>query len=177
VSTGGDRIQWLNAAGKVTRTATLQNGLPARSADSVYADPFFAAYLSPDGRYLAVTDAMRVATFDLTDGGRRLADIPADGFEFRNDASIWTGDHEIILTTDPSRQEVAHPGGANSAAGGTSLSRVVGTDHSPVFHVLGPDLKVIQETRFVLPDDPQGRCASWPITWAPKTQFPGAFVP
>lgn len=174
MSTTGDRIQWMDASGKVTRTATLQNGLPANSAVGAQ---FFGAYLSPDGRYLAVTDGTWLATYDLTDKGRRLAHIPADGFEFRNGASIWTGDHEIILAGDPALQEVGHPGGPNTATGGSAVSRVVGTDHSPVYRVLGPDLKVIEETRFVLPDDPEGRCSSWPISWAPKTQFSGAFVP
>lgn len=162
VSVTGDKIQWLNAAGTVTRAVTLQNGLSTGSAPGM---PF--AYLSPDGRYLAETDGLRLATFDLTDGGHRLAQIQTDKFQFRNNASVWTGDHEIILTGDPAMKDAGKPGV-------TSFPK---TGHSPVYRVLGPDLKVIEETPFVLPDDPRGSCGSWPITWAPKTQFPGAFVP
>ena len=141
----------------------LQNGLPPVSTPGVYVN----AYISPDGRYLAETDGTRLATFDLTDRGRRLAQVQVDGREFRNDASVWTGDHEIILTDDPAMKDSGKPGV-------TSFPK---TGHSPVYRVLGPDLKVIEETQFVLPDDPRGYCSSWPITWAPKTQFPGAFVP
>jgi hypothetical protein len=78
----------------------------------------------------------------------------------------WTGDHQITLAVDPALAGAGTPGRVPPKTG-----------HSPVYRVYGPDLKLIEEAKFVLPADPKGYCSSWPITWAPKTRFPGAFAP
>ena len=165
VSTAGDRVEWLNAQGHVIRTLTLKDGLPAGGGPG---SPYLSIWFSPDGRYLAESNATLFATFDLNAGGRRIGQtrVDRDGIFIRVDSSPWSGDHDIVLTIDPATKDLGKPGAKESKTG-----------HSPVYRVLSPELKVVEESKFVLPDDPLGYCASWPITWAPKTRFPGAFVP
>ncbi|GAA1981068.1 hypothetical protein [Catenulispora subtropica] len=160
-SVSGDRVEWLDTGGKVVRTVTVQNGLAATAPKGI---PFLQTATSPDGRFLTEFNATVVATFDLRAGGRRIAQSSPD--VQRSYYLGWTGDHEITLAIDETGQDAGKPG-----------SGVPKTRHDLVYRVLGPDLKVIEETKFPLPEDPQGHCASWPVTWAPKTQFPGAFVP
>ncbi|MFL6112757.1 MAG: hypothetical protein ACJ786_15600 [Catenulispora sp.] len=163
VSTAGDRVEWLDAQGKVLRTVALQNPLRAapHSVGSI------SSHISPDGRYLAEDDGKVLATFDLQAGGRRLGETPIRGGAGESIVMIdslnpWNGNDEIVLRIDPA----AKPTPPEPKTG-----------HSPIYRVLSHDMKVVEETKFVLPDDPRGYCASWEVTWAPKTQFPGAFVP
>jgi hypothetical protein len=160
VSTDGDHIVFLNAHGDTVRTLTLKDGLPADpSAKSEGAE---VAEISPDGRYLAEESSGQIATFDLTAGGKRIGSMDAPHPTFQG----WTGDHQIVTAA-----EEAQPS-ANPTS--TSFPR---TGHTAVYSVLSPELKVMQRATFVLPGDPQGECATWPMSWAPKGQFPGAFVP
>ncbi|NUR31856.1 MAG: hypothetical protein HOV83_39445 [Catenulispora sp.] len=163
VNLTGDRIEWLDAGGKVARTLTVQNGL---GADPRADNPYLQIAISPDNRYLAESNGTNIATFDLQAGGRRIAVSPSTMDPARWSYAGWTADDQITLAVDTSMVDSAKPGWKQPKTG-----------HSPVYRVYGPDLKLIEEARFVLPADPQGYCASWPITWAPKTQFPGAFVP
>jgi hypothetical protein len=171
VSTSGETVQWLDREGKVVRTVTLRGGLPASPGPN----PYLGAWVSPDGRYLAESDGTLLATFDLQRGGLRLGSITiaGNGIFSRQDADVWGAGNEIILTLDPAMKDAGKTGVGQSKS---SLAQPK-TGHSPVYRVYGPDLKLIEETKFVLPDDPKGYCASWPITWAPKSQFPGAFTP
>ncbi|NUP50564.1 MAG: hypothetical protein HOW97_25120 [Catenulispora sp.] len=163
VSASGDRMEWLDAGGKVTRTLTVQNGLAATTRSM---NPMLKAEVSSDGRYLAEANDTTVATFDLQAGGRRIATSQPDLDPTRSYYLAWTGDNEITIAIDEVDKDAGKPGWKMSNTG-----------HSPLYRVYGPDLKVIEESKFVLPADPKGYCASWPITWAPKSQFPGAFVP
>lgn len=163
VSTSGDRMQWLDREGKVARTLALQDGLHASPPPNQY----LGTWMSPDGRYLAESDGTVLATFDLKQGGRRVGSTSvAGGGIFFREKDVWGADNEIILAVDPAMKDAGKPDFQQPKNG-----------HSPVYRVFGPDLKLIEETKFVLPDDPQGYCASWPVTYAPKSQFPGAFTP
>lgn len=164
VSTSGGRMQWLDRDGKVARTLTLQDGLHAAPAPNQY----LGTWMSPDGRYLAESDGTVLATFDLQQGGRRLGSmsVVGGGIFFRANANIWGAENQIILSLDPALKDAGKPDFQQPKTG-----------HSPVYRVFGPDLKLIEESKFVLPDDQRGYCASWPITWAPRSQFPGAFIP
>ena len=158
----GDRIEWLDAQGKVARTLTVQNGLPA---DVQYSLPTLQVTISPDGRYLAEATDATLAVYDLRDHGRRVALSSGDVNPQRNYYLGWAGPHEIVVAVDEMVEKYY---------GKTGMPK---TGHNPVYKVLSPELKVIQEARFVLPADPKGICSTWPVSWAPKGQFPGAFVP
>lgn len=175
VNLSGDRVEWLDAGGKVVRTLTVQNGL---STDPRAVEPYLQVAVSPDGHYLAEYNGTNIATFDLQTGGRRIALSPAAMDPGRSYYYGWTGDHQITLAVDPSlpASSGSEPTGDPSASAKKSGSEAK-PGHSPVYRVYGPDLKLIEETKFVLPADPKGYCATWPTTWAPKTQFPGAFTP
>lgn len=164
VNTAGDGMQWLDRQGKVVRTLALQHGMIASQTP----DNHVMTWLSPDGRYLAESNGAAIATYDLKDQGRKLGEttFAGGGSILSSGADLWSAGDEIILTFDPAMKDVGKPGFKEAKTG-----------HSPLYRVLSADLKVIEETRFVLPADKRGYCASWPVTWAPKTQFPGAFVP
>ncbi|MBS2532609.1 hypothetical protein KGQ20_07470 [Catenulispora sp. NF23] len=151
----GKQLVFLNAQGATVRTLTFEDGLPATMLNQSEAAE--VAAISPDGRYLAEFDNGQVATFDLNAGGKRIGIMGG----WMSSYNGWTGDNQIVTATDESRST-----GSQKAPG-----------HSPLYRVLSPELKVMQETRFVLPSDPNGNCSTWPTTWAPKAQFPGAFVP
>ncbi|WP_194893061.1 hypothetical protein [Catenulispora pinisilvae] len=152
----GKEMVFLNAQGATVRTLTFKDGLPATILNQ--SEPPEVAAISPDGRYLAESDNGQVATFDLNAGGKRIGTMDDAS---RNYYNGWTGDHQIVTATDESQS--------------TASQKAPG--HSPLYRVLSPELKVLQEARFTLPSDRNGNCATWPMTWAPKAQFPGAFVP
>ena len=81
-------------------------------------------------------------------------------------AAGWIGDHEMMTAADTELKTSGHTG-----------DPVALTGHSPVYTVLSPDFKPLQQAKFVLPADPRGTCSTWPMSWAPAGQFPGAFVP
>lgn len=155
----GDRLDYLNAQGATVRTLTLQGGLPAN--DTNLSASTESAVLSPDGRYLMESEGT-IAVFDLQAGGKRIGSMDVTAHPFTG----WIGAHQIATVIDE------HQG--SSLPKGTPIPS---TGHSPVYTVLTPDLKVVQQTTFVLPTDPQGLCTTWPESWAPAGQFPGAFVP
>jgi hypothetical protein len=158
LSADGDRLEYLNAQGATVRTLQVQDGLPA--SDGKESDVVESAQLSPDGRYLSETSASVLAVFDLQAGGKRIGRLDVSGHVFTG----WIGDHQIVSGVEKN--------------GPPSPSRgLLKTGHNPVYSVLSPELKVLQQAEFVLPSDPHGLCATWPISWAPANQFPGAFVP
>ena len=154
----GDRMEFLNARGDIVRTLTLQDGLPA----DVKLQPMDVetAEISPDGRYLLELSAVHLVTFDL-DSGKRIGALDDPKFTFQG----WTGAHDIMTAADTA-----------TATARNGYQRPL-TGHSQVYSVWTPELKVLQQATFVLPADPQGACSTWPMSWAPKSQFPGAFVP
>lgn len=157
LSMDGSRLEYLNAQGDVVRTLTLQEGL---AGDSL--KPSEWAGTSPDGRYLAESEGSVLAVFDLQAGGRRVGWTDVSGYISQG----WIGDHQIVTVVD---KELSLSGKRGDS--------VPLTGHSPEYTVLSPELKVLQQTKFVLPADPQGVCTTWPMSWAPKSQFPGAFAP
>ena len=158
LSADGDRLEYLNAQGATIRTLHVQDGLPA--SDGKESDVTESAQLSPDGRYLSETSGSVLAIFDLQAGGKRIGRLDVSGHVFTG----WIGDHQIVTGMEKN----GPPSGSGAAPQ---------TGHNPVYSVLSPELKVLQQAEFVLPSDPHGYCATWPISWAPANQFPGAFVP
>ncbi|ACU70350.1 hypothetical protein Caci_1427 [Catenulispora acidiphila DSM 44928] len=163
LSGDGSRLEYLNAQGVTVRTLTLQEGLPGNVANVPNHNLTESAQLSPDGRYLAEYDGSVIAVFDLQADGKRIGwmDIKAHLF------TGWIGAHQLVTGVD--RSEPSTSGSRDDPAPQTG--------HSPVYSILTPDLKVVQQATFVLPGDPRGTCATWPMSWAPTGQFPGAFVP
>lgn len=157
LSMDGSQLQYLNVQGMVVRTLTLQEGLPGDSLKPTEWTEF-----SPDGRYLAESEGSVLAIFDLQAGGKRVGWMDATG----NVSQGWIGDHQIVTAADK-----------ENSRSGKRGDTIPLTGHSAVYTVLSPELKVLQQTKFVLPADSQGACATWPMSWAPKSQFPGAFVP
>lgn len=160
LSADGNRLEYLNAQGTVVRTLTLQDGLAARASkpsDFALAE---SARISPDGRYLSELDSSVLAVFDLQAGGKRVGYLDVSGRVFTG----WVGDHQIVTSMEKN----------GPVSAGQEVPR---TGHNSVYSVLSPELKVLQQAEFVLPSDPHGHCATWPMSWAPANQFPGAFVP
>jgi hypothetical protein len=162
VSVAGDRMEWMDAHGKVVQTQAIQNGL--RPSSTV--PPMVTATVSPDGRYLLESDGMALAVFDLHDDGKRISESTPEGGAARDYFTGWTGTNQIVLAVDEADKNAGSPGWKEPKTG-----------HSPLYQVLSPELKVVQEQQFTIPADPQGYCASWPMSWASRGQFPGAFVP
>ena len=156
LSVGGDRLEYLNARGDVVRTLTFQEGLSANGPNSE------SVRMSADGRYLAEYTGPVIAVFDLAGGGKRIGLLDGRGLV----AAGWIGDHEMMTAADTELKTSGHTG-----------DPVALTGHSPVYTVLSPDFKPLQQAKFVLPADPRGTCSTWPMSWAPAGQFPGAFVP
>jgi hypothetical protein len=121
-----------------------------------------SAQLSPDGRYLSEMAGSVLAVFDLQAGGERVGWMDVTGHVFTS----WIGDHQIVTVVDK-----------NERLTGSRGDPLPPTGHSPVYTLLTPDLKVVQDATFVLPADPHGVCTTWPLAWAPVGQFPGAYVP
>jgi hypothetical protein len=158
LSADGDRLEYLDSQGATIRTVQVQDGLPA--SEGKESDVTESAQISPDGRYLSETSGFAFAVFDLQAGGKRVGHMDLTGHMFTG----WIGDHQIVTGTEKN--------------GPPSVSRrATQTGHNPVYSVLSPELKVLQQAEFVLPSDPHGYCATWPVSWAPVNQFPGAFVP
>ncbi|MEY9932406.1 hypothetical protein ABH926_007057 [Catenulispora sp. GP43] len=160
LSADGNRLDYLNAQGTTVRTLTLQEGLAANGTNQSARTE--SAQISPDGRYLSEMDGSVLAVFDLQAGGKRIGwtDVTAHLW------TGWTGSDQIVTAVDK-----------NEKLTGSAGDPMPLTGHSPEYSVLTPDLKVIQDVKFVLPADPHGACATWPVSWAPAGQFPGAFVP
>jgi|GEM_PF-3028511 len=154
LSADGDRLEYLDAQGATIRTLEVRDGLPA--SEGKESDLLESAQISPDGRYLLETSGSVLAVFDLQARGERVGYLDVAGHTF----SSWVGDHQIVTSVEKNMP----PSGAR-------------TGHNPVYSVLSPELKVLQQAEFVLPSDPHGYCATWPMSWAPTGQFPGAFVP
>jgi hypothetical protein len=160
LSVDGNRLEYLNAQGTVARVLTLQEGLAANGTDRSQRTE--SAQLSPGGRYLSEQSGSVIAVFDLQAGGKRIGwtDVTAH---------VWTGwisADQIVTVADKNEQFTGSAGEPYPLSG-----------HSPVYSVLAPDLKVMQEVTFVLPADPNGACTTWPASFAPVGRFPGAFVP
>jgi hypothetical protein len=160
LSADGSRLDYLNAQGATVRTLTLHEGLSANGTNQSARTE--SAQISPDGRYLSEMDGSVVAVFDLQAGGKRIGwtDITTHMW------TGWTGSNQIVTVVDKSERLT-----------GSAGDPVPSTGHSPVYSVLTPDLKVVQEVKFVLPADPRGACTTWPVSWASAGQFPGAYVP
>jgi hypothetical protein len=122
-----------------------------------------SAQVSPDGRYLFEANASGQSVFDLGDGGRRTYSSSPGSVAAGQAITGWAGDHEIVTYHERSAPPAAGP--------------VPPEGHDPVYQVRSPDFSVVQEAPFVLPADPHGKCATFPYSWAPRQQIPGAFVP
>ncbi|MEY9907011.1 hypothetical protein ABIA35_003236 [Catenulispora sp. MAP12-49] len=156
----GNELDYLNAQGVTVRTLTLQEGEPANNG--IPSARTETGEISPDGRYLMEMDGTVLAVFDLQAGGKRIEWADVTGHL----STGWIGDHQIATVVDKNEQ-----------LSGSRGEPFPLTGHSAVYSVLTPDLNVVQETTFLLPADPNGTCTTWPLSWAPVGQFPGAFVP
>ena len=119
-----------------------------------------------------------LAVFDLQAGGKRVGRLDTSGYLYTG----WVGDHQIVTGVEPKAPATSSgssPSAPSTPTTSASKPKTTGasTGHSPVNSVLSPELKVVQQAEFVLPSDPHGYCATWPLSWAPANQFPGAFVP